>query len=103
MFIFPIADSTGQDRGERTSTRSRFLESFHDRILDLEPVLDKLDFGESTLLADMYHAGEPFRSGIGKNVDEIGGDRFWPDSYSATELLQPDLAPILAQRSWEEL
>jgi hypothetical protein len=36
-----------------------------------------LNLGESTLLADMYHAGEPFRSRIGKNVDEIRWKKYF--------------------------
>lgn len=103
MFIFSISDSTRENRGEGASTLSGFLEAFHDRILDLKPVLDKFNLGESALLADMYHAGKSFGTRIGKNVYEIGGDGFWPNGHGATELLQPDLAPILAHRSWEEL
>lgn len=80
--------STREYRRQRTSTCGRaLLESPHDRVLDVQPVLDELDFGECTLLAKMNHARKTLWGRIGEDMIKVGWYGFRPDSHSATEFL----------------
>lgn len=54
------------------------------------------------MLANMDHPHEAFWTWVGENMPEVRRNALWPDCDSAAEFLEPDLAPILAQRSWEE-
>lgn len=51
------------------------------------------------MLADVDHALKSFRVRIREDMIKVGRDALWPDCHGPTELLKPDLAPILSQWS----
>lgn len=102
--VVVVLSTTGDNRGHDPASSGRGdLQAFHDCGFDLESIFDEEEFWECRVLAEMEHARETGRGWVGKNVEEVGWDAFRPDGYGAAELLEPDLAPVLAHWAGQEL
>jgi hypothetical protein len=77
-----------QDWRERAaSSRGTLLKASHDGILDVEAILDELEFGKGTLLTNMDHACKSIGCRVRENVKEITGNGFRPQGHRTTEFL----------------
>lgn len=102
--LFVVLTTARDDRGYDMifGCRGGELQAPHDGGFEFESVFDEEEFWERALLPEVQHAGESGRGRVGEDVEEVGRDAFRPDGHGAAELLQPDLAPVLAHWPREE-
>lgn len=72
------------------------------RAFQLGPVCDKLQLRESRLLAHVDHASQSLWRGVRQDVNEVRGDGLGPNGNRSAKTLQPQLAPVLTQGSWQK-
>lgn len=74
-----------------------------DQPLDLHPISDKQQLRKRALLPGLQHPRQALRRRIAQNIPKIPHLTLGPNRHRPTKPLQPNLRPILAQRSWQQL